>query len=435
MAPFNLTSITGTLQYDLIFLLIGMGFGAALELTGFGDTRKIVSQFYLRKADLTVLKAMFTAIIVAATLIFLSSALGIVDVQRLWVNPTYLWPGIVGGLLIGAGITIGGFCPGTSLVAAATLKVDGIVFLAGAAAGIFLFGETVSTFQEFWLSSFLGSFTLPELFGLSTGTTLILLVLMAFAMFFGGELIEARFRSGEEGGSRWSWRTPKAAAAGGLLALALLTAAIGQPTSEDRWRRIAAEGERQLSGREVFVHPREVVDLRRNTALSVAVLDLRDEREFNLFHIAGSRRIDPASLQDPAVVKPLLADGDNVIHLLVSTGDELAADAWKQLKARGVLNLYVIDGGINHWLEIYRPANCIAERQDLPEGMPDETPVHRFLLAVGDRIPQAHPDYAGRDPLPDCAVASAKAGHHESAGSYQKKVILQKKAATKGGCG
>ena len=174
MAPFNLSSLSGTLAYDLIFLLIGVGFGVALELTGFGDTRKIAAQFYPKQRDMTVLKAMFTAIIVAATLIFLTSALGMTDFSKLWVNPTYLWPGIVGGFLIGAGLIVGGFCPGTSLVAAGTLKVDGIVFLLGAAAGIFVFGETVHSFNGFFNSSFMGRFILPEFLGLSTGVTLIL---------------------------------------------------------------------------------------------------------------------------------------------------------------------------------------------------------------------------------------------------------------------
>ena len=63
----------------------------------------------------------FTAIIVAMTLIFLTSSLGLLDYNLLWVPPTYLWPGIVGGLIMGVGFIIGGFCPGTSLVAMALL--------------------------------------------------------------------------------------------------------------------------------------------------------------------------------------------------------------------------------------------------------------------------------------------------------------------------
>ena len=61
---------------------------------------------------------------------------------------------------------------------------------------------------------------------------------------------------------------------------------------------------------------------------------------------------------------------------------------------------------------------------------------YRFLLAVGDRIPQAHPDFAGKDPLPYSASVIAKTKHAEPAtADYVKKVKLQKKTTTKGGCG
>src|SRR5512145_336010 len=151
MAPFDLSSIAGTLRYAALFGAVGFGFGAVLEMAGFGDTRKLAAQFYLR--DMTVLKTMFTAIVVASVLVFLASAFGLLDLSRVWVNPTYLWPGIVGGLVMGVGFVVGGFCPGTSLVAAATLKVDGILFVLGALVGVGIFGESVSSFETYWLSS------------------------------------------------------------------------------------------------------------------------------------------------------------------------------------------------------------------------------------------------------------------------------------------
>jgi rhodanese-related sulfurtransferase len=284
----------------------------------------------------------------------------------------------------------------------------------------------------------MGRFILPEFLGLSTGVTLILLILMAFAMFTGAEIIESYYKrtDPQKAVSLKPVNRATVLGAAGLLALAILTAAIGQPSAEDRWKRIASDGDRQLRDREVFVHPREVVDLKKNAALFVSVLDLRDERDYNLFHIAGSKRLAVTSLQDPAVIKPLLADADNVIHFLVSNSDELSAGAWKLLKAQGVLNLYVIDGGINRWLDVFTPAACIAEKRSLAIAASGEVSSYRFLLAVGDRIPQAHPDYAGKDPLPSCAIVTATARHSEpDASGYVKKVKLQKKSTTKGGCG
>ena len=87
MAPFDVSSLSDFLYY-LIFFMIGVGFGGTLEMAGFGDSRKLAAQFYFK--DMTVLKVMFTAIIVAATLIFVSTSFGLLDFELIFVNPTYL---------------------------------------------------------------------------------------------------------------------------------------------------------------------------------------------------------------------------------------------------------------------------------------------------------------------------------------------------------
>ncbi len=190
MAPFHPAAL-GTLIEFFIFLSIGMAFGAVLEMSGFGDSRKLAAQFYLR--EMTVLKVMFTGIIVAAVLIFLASSLQLLDMQKVWVNPTYLWPGIVGGLIMGVGFVVGGFCPGTSLVAASTLKLDGIAFVLGGLGGVFLFGETVHRFDGWWRSSYMGRFTVDEWLGVPAGVAVLLLVLMALGMFVLAEASERHF--------------------------------------------------------------------------------------------------------------------------------------------------------------------------------------------------------------------------------------------------
>lgn len=181
MAPFDLTSLFGTTGSFLFYLLIGFAFGFILESSGFGDARLLAAQFYFK--DLRVLKVMFTAILVAMLLVFWSSALGLLDYDDVWVNPTYLWPGILGGIIMGVGFILGGYCPGTSLVSMATLKLDGIFFFTGLVAGVFAFGETVDLFNEFWNSGFMGRFTLSELLNLEIGIVVFLVVVTALLMF------------------------------------------------------------------------------------------------------------------------------------------------------------------------------------------------------------------------------------------------------------
>ena len=183
MAPFDLVAILGTSGSYLVYLGIGFCFGFILESCGFGDSRKLAAQFYF--SDLRVLKVMFTAITVAMLLIFWSTALGLLDYDEILVKETYLWPGIVGGIIKGVGFILGGYCPGTSLVSVATFKVDGMFFLAGHIAGVIIFGETVGFISEFWNSGYMGRFLLPELFGLETGVVAFMVVCLALAMFLG----------------------------------------------------------------------------------------------------------------------------------------------------------------------------------------------------------------------------------------------------------
>lgn len=105
--PFPIEAVYGKVGYYLVGLLIGFAFGYVLEMGGFGNSTKLAAQFYL--TDMTVFKVMFTAIVVAMVLVFGATGLGLLDYSRAYVNPTYLWPGIVGGIIMGVGFVIGGF--------------------------------------------------------------------------------------------------------------------------------------------------------------------------------------------------------------------------------------------------------------------------------------------------------------------------------------
>lgn len=199
MAPLDIAGSLGHWWQNLFYIITGIGFGIALERAGFGDSRNLAAQFYLK--DMRVLKVMFTAIITAMLLIFWASAFGLLDYKALFIPPTYMWPGIVGGIIFGFGFVIGGYCPGTSIVSMATLKLDGLFFVLGLGIGMIIFGETIGSFKVFWeTSGFYGEVTLMDAFHLSAGVVVFGVVLMALGMFWGAEKIEAYFASKEKGG-------------------------------------------------------------------------------------------------------------------------------------------------------------------------------------------------------------------------------------------
>ncbi|MDX9723075.1 MAG: YeeE/YedE thiosulfate transporter family protein [Myxococcota bacterium] len=188
MAPYDVTAWGKGIEVA-VSLGIGFSFGFILERAGFGDSRKLASQFYFR--DMTVLKVMFTGIVVAMVLLFWAVFLGFVDYGRIFVNPTFLWPGIVGGFILGLGFIVGGYCPGTSLVSAATGKLDGMFFVGGVLLGIFVFGEAAPQFWDFFEGAGEGArATLPEWLGLPTGLVVLGVVLMAVGAFRAAEWAE-----------------------------------------------------------------------------------------------------------------------------------------------------------------------------------------------------------------------------------------------------
>lgn len=176
----------------LAALVLGVGFGFALERAGLGSARKLVGQFYGR--DLSVLKVMFSALLVAMLGVFWLSRFGLLDLRALYVPQTFIWPQLVGGLLFGAGLIVAGLCPGTACVSAATGRVDGLFVLLGIFTGMLGVGLLLHRFVSFYESSAHGAWTLPELLGLPYGVVVAGVVGMALMAFALAEWIERRVR-------------------------------------------------------------------------------------------------------------------------------------------------------------------------------------------------------------------------------------------------
>ncbi len=406
--PLQLTALMGHWGSYWVYLLIGFAFGYVLEIAGFGNSLKLSAQFYFK--DMTVLKVMFTAIIVAMVLIFASTALGLLDFNLIWVNPTYLWPGIVGGLIMGAGFVIGGFCPGTSLVSAATGKIDGLMFVLGAFFGIFLFGETVGLYEGFWYSSYMGRFILPEFLGLETGWVVLLVVVMALFMFWGGEQLE-RIIGKQDLSKAPKWRY---GAAGTLVMASVALIFIGQPTNADRWSWLAPVQDARLVERKVQVHPGELLDSIHNPGLRVYMIDVRPEADYNLFHILDAKHVTLDEL--PALAPSLRDEPANTLFVTMSNDEGAATEAWKYLIAESVPNVYILAGGVNNWLSTFAEDEFKLTRTLAVSG--DDQLRYVFDMALGARAPAAEPD------------------PHDFALDYVPVIELKaKRGATGGGCG
>lgn len=172
----------------LIALAIGVAFGWALERAGLGNARKLMGQFTL--TDLTVFKVMFSAIVTAMLGSFWLARLGWLDLSRVYVPETFVVPQILGGLIFGAGFVAGGLCPGTSCVAAATGRLDGVAVIAGMLAGVTGAGLLVPRLPALFETTPLGALTLPDALHISYGAAVFIVVVVALAGFQAAAEIE-----------------------------------------------------------------------------------------------------------------------------------------------------------------------------------------------------------------------------------------------------
>jgi uncharacterized protein len=179
----------------LVGFIIGIGFGFALEQAGFSSSRKLAGMFY--GYDTTVLKVFFTAAIVALVGSQFLSFFGLLDLSLVFVNPYYIGASLVGGVIMGAGFIMGGFCPGTGISALSIGKIDAFVFLFGGLFGAFLFAETWPLVEPLAMGGYKGPMKVDEWLGVSPGVFTFILIVAAVILFWIADLAEKKFSRAE----------------------------------------------------------------------------------------------------------------------------------------------------------------------------------------------------------------------------------------------
>ncbi|MBU1431881.1 rhodanese-like domain-containing protein [Myxococcota bacterium] len=224
-----------------------------------------------------------------------------------------------------------------------------------------------------------------------------------------------------------------------LGALAILL--IGDPTLADQLQAAAPDLDARLASRAHHVDPWEVYEAMHNNRMKLILLDVRQASDYNLFHLAGARRVEASTL---AAGYPLKATA-----VVIMSNDEAEAErAWRRLWVQGQKNAYIMEGGVNLWLDIFRPELCALTKDEPGVWLLDtlhlnpchayghhphfnaqakrvegaDTPRHRFARAFGATQPWAAPP--------------ALHGEGAHARRFEHKIKLIGGAAKKaGGCG
>ena len=171
--------------------VIGFFFGFVLERAGFGRAQNIVAQFYF--TNMRVLKVMFTAVATAALGLAALSGLGVLDMSAVSIPPAFLWSQVLGGLLVGAGMVVSGYCPGTCVVASASGNLDGVATFGGIVVGSLLFGLAYPAVEGLYLAAPLDGVLLFDLLGVPHAVLAAGVLVVAVGAFFGGEKVERFF--------------------------------------------------------------------------------------------------------------------------------------------------------------------------------------------------------------------------------------------------
>jgi len=131
----------------ILAVLLGTLFGFVLQRIGAADPDKIINMLCLK--DFHLMKVILTGIGFASILLFVGMTTGLLDSGHLSVKSMY-WGVLIGGVLLGIGWAMTGFCPGTGVVAAGSGRIDAFFFLFGGlvGAGLYtlMYGALKSTF-------------------------------------------------------------------------------------------------------------------------------------------------------------------------------------------------------------------------------------------------------------------------------------------------
>ncbi len=350
---FSLNTLDTT-QAFWISLLIGLFFGIFLEQAGFGSSRKLSSIFYFR--DMSVLKVMFSALIVGMLGLAYAEGLGLIELNSLYILPSIYGAQIVGGLIFGIGFVMGGWCPGTATTGLASGKIDALLFLIGTILGSVFFNEVYLSIQSLYLWGDNGVQFLFDSVSLSKSALVFIISIVAILSFWGSEYIE---RIKGYGGQYL--RSPFLI----IFSFLCIITAAGYayiPVANSVIPAFSSTAFEQTLLQDIetaqdHFEPEDLADRLMNGDSSLLVVDVRTPQEYQAFHIRGAVFCPITELN--AFLSPY--NGLYTI-ILYSNGMTHPAQARDALTRMGYKNVFHLTDGLNGFRDrCLKPASLHSE--------------------------------------------------------------------------
>ncbi|MBN2891226.1 MAG: rhodanese-like domain-containing protein [Bacteroidales bacterium] len=142
---------------------------------------------------------------------------------------------------------------------------------------------------------------------------------------------------------------------------------------------------------------------------SILLVDIRDQKDFSEFSIPGALNIPYDSILSPNYISILNPYGYRTI--LFSNGSSFADQAWLVCTRAGYENLYVMEGGLNTWIE-----TVINPVEPKPYASPEEFDLYRIRKGASLYFGTAIPVEEGDVEAPNIIIQQNTNNTEESGG-------------------
>lgn len=154
-----------------------------------------------------------------------------------------------------------------------------------------------------------------------------------------------------------------------------------------------------------FINPDEVANMIINKDQSLQLIDVRSEAEFEKFSLPGAINVPLVDILNNE--REDILNQDVKLNVFYSNGSLDANQAWMITRQLGYHNNYVLQGGLNYWVE------TIMNPQEPPSTSPnEEIAKYDFRkgagMALGGEAVSSQPSSDDKSPIPSITKKKKK---------------------------